>query len=56
MLELVADNYEWVLTCALLISEGLSQIPSLKQNSILDCIKDSAKKLLEITKKLRERK
>lgn len=56
MIETVLENYEWVLTALLLISEGLSQAPKLKQNSILDVIKDSAKKILEITKKMKEDK
>ena len=55
-MEWIVENYEWVLTSLLLISEGLSQIPQLKQNSILDCIKDSSKKVLEITKKMKEDK
>lgn len=56
MIDMILENHEWVLTAALLISEGLSQIPKLKQNSILDFIKDGSKKVLEILKRMKEEK
>lgn len=50
-MEKILSDAAIYLGVALAISEALSQIPSLKENSILDVVKSVSKKALELIKK-----